>query len=272
MLARAGYEIHYWVTGPSDGPLVVLTHGALLDHTSYDAQLAPLTSAGHRVVTWDLRGHGRSQPIGERCSAAAAAEDLLAVIDALGCASATLVGVSFGGYVVQEAVFRHPERVDAVVIVGCTDLGVQPALVMRIALRVVPWMLPLFRVGTFRRRAVADLSVHDEIRHRAYEATASLSKRDFIQIVTAGVDCLGSDAGRPVDYTIPRPFLLLHGELDTANGGVFTKTAPAWAHKEPRCTYAVIPNAGHTANQDDPDAFNAVLLAFLQRHAVGRRA
>jgi 3-oxoadipate enol-lactonase len=45
--------------------------------------------------------------------------------------------------------------------------------------------------------------------------------------------------------------------------GVFPRTAPAWAAREPTCTYTPIRGAGHTANQDNPAAFNEVLLEFL---------
>ena len=83
----------------------------------------------------------------------------------------------------------------------------------------------------------------------------------------AGVDCLAADLGYGTNYTIPRPFLLTHGEHDKANRGVYPRRAPAWAAKEPNCTDQVVPNAGHTANLDNPEAFNRLLLDFLARHA-----
>ncbi|WP_227357110.1 alpha/beta fold hydrolase [Haladaptatus salinisoli] len=38
-LRRSGSEIHYWITGPEDGPLVACTHGASMDHRMFDPQV-----------------------------------------------------------------------------------------------------------------------------------------------------------------------------------------------------------------------------------------
>src|SRR5690606_27347453 len=76
-LLRSGSTIHYWVGGPEGRPLVTLTHGATMDHRMFDAQI-PALADSYRVLICDVRGHGRSQPLGINFSIAAAAEDLLA--------------------------------------------------------------------------------------------------------------------------------------------------------------------------------------------------
>lgn len=263
---RLGTELHYWTTGPDTAPLVVFTHGATLDHRMFDAQVRPVTAAGFQVLTWDMRGHGMSKPIGQGFTLELAADDLLAILDHLGHDAVTLIGQSFGGYVTQRFTFLHPDRINAMVIIGCTDLAARPSALMRLARRLLPPLLPVFPIGNFRKRTVAELSLKPEVTERAYEATGHLSKAEFIKIIKAGVDCLGIDAGFGDDYTVPVPFLLTHGAADRANGGIFTRSAPAWAARQPSCTYAVIPDAGHTANEDHPDAFNHVLLNFLARH------
>jgi hypothetical protein len=55
-LERLGSKIHHWTTGSDDAPLVVFTHGATLDHHMFDPQLLAVTSAGYRVLAWDMRG------------------------------------------------------------------------------------------------------------------------------------------------------------------------------------------------------------------------
>ena len=59
------------------------------------------------------------------------------------------------------------------------------------------------------------------------------------------------------------PALLVHGDLDPI-GDIATSTR-AWAQSEPLAEYAVIPAAGHASNLDNPEAFTAALLAFLDR-------
>lgn len=266
-LDRAGSRLHFWTAGPTDGPLVAFSHGAALDHTMFDPQVAPLTAAGYRVLTWDLRGHGASTPMGTPFTLQIATDDLIAILDAVGHDSATLVGHSFGGFVAQEMVHRHPERVRALAVIGCTDLAGGPSRGMQLAARILPRLLPLFSVETYRRRTVRDLSTRDEIKRYGYESTARLAKDDYLALILAGVDCLAADLGYSGDYTIPRPFLLTHGQQDDANRGLARKRAPAWAAKEPACTYQVVPDAGHTANLDNPETFNRLLLNFLAQHA-----
>ena len=66
------------------------------------------------------------------------------------------------------------------------------------------------------------------------------------------------------DYHIPMPFLLTHGVQDALLNIV--QLAPLWAQHEPQCQYVVIPDAGHNANQDNPEFFNRVLLTFLRQY------
>ena len=83
VLERNGCPLHYW-TGGSDGkPLVVFTHGAGVDHHTFD-RLVPLVAEHYRVLTWDVRGHGLSRPMGQNFSVPLAVEALLAILDALG--------------------------------------------------------------------------------------------------------------------------------------------------------------------------------------------
>jgi pimeloyl-ACP methyl ester carboxylesterase len=58
-LIRPDATIAYWVSGPERAPVVLLLHGATLDHRAWDAQVDELTPQ-YRVVVPDLRGHGES--------------------------------------------------------------------------------------------------------------------------------------------------------------------------------------------------------------------
>jgi 3-oxoadipate enol-lactonase len=65
------------------------------------------------------------------------------------------------------------------------------------------------------------------------------------------------------DYRLPVPALLVHGQLDQL--GDIVLSTRAWAQREPLAEYAAIPAAGHASNLDNPAAFTAALLAFLDR-------
>ena len=55
--------------------------------------------------------------------------------------------------------------------------------------------------------------------------------------------------------------LLIHGDGDLI--GDIVGSTRGWAAREPLAEYVVVPDAGHASNQDNPEAFNAALTAFL---------
>ena len=91
------------------GVPLVLIHGFPLDHTIWDAQLADLKE-GYRVITPDLRGHGRSPAPEGAYSMDLLAKDIIALLSRLGVFKAVWVGHSMGGYVTMAAYRLAPER------------------------------------------------------------------------------------------------------------------------------------------------------------------
>lgn len=266
VLEHNGSNLHYWLSVSENAPLVVLTHGACLNHQMFEAQIEPLVSAGYATLTWDMRGHGKSKPLGSNFTVGIAADDLLAILNDTGYETACFVGHSFGGFVTQEFAFRYPERVSAMGVIGCTDMTAKPSQIIAIASKPMPFLLRLMSLESFRKQTVEHVSIREDVTQYAYEATGNLNKEEYIKVILAGLECLTVDAGYGDNYTIPVPFLLTHGEKDSANNGIFPKSAPDWAAKEVHCTYKAIPDAGHCANQDNPDTFNTILLDFLKEH------
>lgn len=259
-LLRERCLIHYWVVGPENAPVVILTHGASMDHRMFDDQLDPLLNAGYCVLTWDVRGHGLSKPIGTQFNVPVVVDDLVAILDQLEINQATLVGQSFGGYVSQELLFRHPERVTAVGIIGATDITSVPPRLEQLALKLSSY---LFKIWPDRhlRTVIADYTAENEdVKQYAYNATRQLSKSEFITVWKGVASALHDEP----EYRIHKPLLVTHGELDKT--GTIARDAPSWAKREPTCRYEVIPDAGHNANHDNPDWFNRVLVDFLMQH------
>jgi lipase len=101
-----------WSAG-ADGPVVVAVHGVTGNHRSWSLLVDGLDAT---VLAPDLRGRGRSQPVGGTGMDAHAA-DLLAVLDRLDVERAVLTGHSMGGFVVARFARLHPDRVAGVVLV-----------------------------------------------------------------------------------------------------------------------------------------------------------
>ena len=114
---RNGVKIRYDVRGT--GPAILVSHGFAASSHMFEGTAAAL-AATHQVITWDLRGHGRSDypTEADEYSIALAVGDMIAILDAVGVDRAVLMGHSLGGYLSLELHRVHPERTAALVLVG----------------------------------------------------------------------------------------------------------------------------------------------------------
>jgi pimeloyl-ACP methyl ester carboxylesterase len=260
-LVRDGCTLHYWLAGPPDRPLVAFTHGAAIDHREWDAACTAV-GAEYRLVTWDVRMHGASRPNTALFTIARVTDDLVALLDALGAEQAILVGYSMGGNITQEVIFRYPTRVRAAVLLGCANNVGKLTTADRIGLGLSGPLFALYPWGLLRRQSADASTDRPEVRKYLYEAFSHMTKDEFVTVLLTLVRSLHEE---PV-YRILVPFLLTHGAHDKT--GNIRRAAPAWAQREPKCEYVVIPDAGHMANMDNPAFFNSLLLRFLRQQAL----
>ena len=239
----AGGALHYETFGA--GPAVLLTHGFGLTARMWAGQVGPLARK-HRLVLWDLRGHGRSDaPEDERLyGEEACTADMAALLDALGVERAVVGGLSLGGYLSLAFHRRHPERVRALMLFDCGP-GFR---------RDEPreaWNARALdrsrRIAAGEPRALAGLEPdgHRDLAGVARAAGAMMAQRDGSVLESLPA--------------IAAPTLVLVGERDAP----FRPAADYMAAKIPGAVKRVLPGAGHTANLDDPEGFNAAVGEFL---------
>jgi pimeloyl-ACP methyl ester carboxylesterase len=262
-LPRVGCDIHYWPAGPTEGPLVICTHAAGIDHHEWDA-LVPALADSFRVVIWDVRGHGASRPNTAPFTIRRVTDDLVALLDTLGADTALLVGHSMGGNIIQEVIFQYPERVRAAVLLGCTCNTLPQSRSERLQMRISGPLLRLYPWDTLRRQSAELSAERPEVRAYLYKALGQMTKEEFGTVLIELLRCLHDESG----YRIPIPFLLIHGAHDRT--GNIRKIAPVWARRDSHCTYVVVPDAGHTANMDNPAFFNRQARDFLRQYEVPR--
>jgi 3-oxoadipate enol-lactonase len=116
-----GTEISYADTG-GDGPVVVLSHGILMDQTMFAPQVKALAPE-FRVITWDQRGHGGTLARGP-FSYWDSARDLLGLLDHAGVERAVLGGMSQGGFVSLRAYLLAPDRGQGLILID-TQAGLE---------------------------------------------------------------------------------------------------------------------------------------------------
>ena len=114
-LETNGIRMH--VAEAGDGPLVVLCHGFPESWYSWRHQLVALAEAGYYVVAPDMRGYGQTdQPEAiEAYTLLHIVGDLVGLLDALGVATAVVVGHDWGAPVAWHAALLRPDRFRAVI-------------------------------------------------------------------------------------------------------------------------------------------------------------
>src|SRR6202023_2089461 len=116
IIDRDGVNIHYEVHG--SGPALLLTHGYSSTSAMWQGQIEAL-SKNHKLVLWDMRGHGQSDYPDDPAaySEALTVGDMAALLDQVGATSAIVGGLSLGGYMSLAFYRAHPERVRALLII-----------------------------------------------------------------------------------------------------------------------------------------------------------
>jgi pimeloyl-ACP methyl ester carboxylesterase len=250
MLDRERTNIYYEVAGPGDGRTLLLSHGFAASAHMWAANL-PALSADYQVITWDLRGHARSDSPSDpsQYSTALAIGDMVALLDLVGATQAVVGGQSLGGYLSLEFCMRHPQRVAALILVD-TGPGYR---------RDEPrdnWNATAQRrAENFEREGLGALGTgsSSEVRtapHRSAEGLARAARGMMVQHDSRVMESLPS---------ITAPTLIVVGAMDTA----FLDAADVMAAKIPNATKVVLDSAGHAANVDQPEAFNQTVLRFL---------
>jgi pimeloyl-ACP methyl ester carboxylesterase len=255
-LARPDATIRYWTGGTEDARTILFLHGATLDHRAWRPQTDALRPR-FRIVAADLRGHGASTG---QFDFHPAVEDVLALLDHLAAPPVVLVGLSLGANIAQEVIRRRPDLVGGLVAADTTcntaDRHPLAATTTIAALRVQA----LWAGNEFARQAARATATNPQVQNYVLEVNAHRSNEETIDILT----CLLTNALRPdPSYRLPVPALLVHGQLDHI--GDIATDMRGWAHREPLARYAVIPDAGHASNLDNPAVFTNLLIEFIDQ-------
>jgi non-heme chloroperoxidase len=266
---RDGTSIYHKDWG--SGRPVVFSHGWPLSADAWEDQMLFLAGRGYRCIAHDRRGHGRSGQPWAGNDMDTYADDLAALVEALGLTDAVLVGHSTGGGEVARYIGRHgTKRVAKAVLIGAV-----PPLMLKTAAN--PGGLPLevfdqIRAGVLADRSqfFKDLSAPFYGANRA-GAKVSQGLRDsfWLQGMLGGfkgiLDCI--KAFSETDFTddlkkFDVPTLILHGDDDQivpigASALLSSKLVKGSVLK-------VYPGAPHGMCSTHKDQVNADLLAFLE--------
>lgn len=250
-----------------DGPAVVLVHAGIADRRMWDRELAEWSDR-HRVIRYDVRGYGDSPDATEDYWDH---EDLVGVLDACGVDEAAVVGASNGGRIALDLAVTHPERLSALVLIGAgtpgTTLPEELVAVWDAQERameeghygqVVDIDLQLWLAGVGRSLAEVDPGV---VRRVAAWCHGNLQRELAAAAADGGSPQRIDPLARDRLGEVTAPTLTVVGAHDQP---LMHTVAKLVAEGVPDGRSVVIDEAGHLPSLERPDAFDDVVLGFLE--------
>jgi pimeloyl-ACP methyl ester carboxylesterase len=244
-----------------EGPPVALLHAFPLDSRMFEPQAEALAGL-RRLITPDYPGFGRSPHSPAQPDMRYYAEGVRGLLDRLGLERAVLGGVSMGGYVVFECLRIFPERISGLILANTRPEPDSEEIKAN-------------RREMARRVAEEGVGVLIELQLRRLLAPETLeSNEKVVEKVRAMilennpsgvVAALGAMRERPnatpLLGKIEVPTLVIGGAEDGLSSPEVTG---AMAEKIPHSRHVTLPRAGHLANLEAPEEFNAALKEFLE--------
>ena len=262
-IAVKGVEIACRFDGPADGPVVLMSNSLMSDHTMWDGNV-PALADRYRILRYDTRGHGRSGTTPGPYSIGLLADDALALLDALAIGQAHIVGLSMGGMIAQQLGARFPERVLSLAL--CDTASEMP-----------PRSLWEERFAVARSQGVAGLV--DSTIQRWFTApfitrdpgAIAKVRRMILATGAEGYIACGSAVRDMAQTTmllqVKAPTLVLVGRQDPA---CTVEQATVLYRVIDGAEMVVLEEAAHLSNIEQPQAFNGLLRAFLDRVEIAR--
>lgn len=256
-----GINLNYGDAGNKDALPIVLVHGFPFSSEMWKVQMQMLQEKNLRVITYDLRGHGRSGAGDGQYTIELFVDDLIALLDHLKIAKTLLCGFSMGGYVALRAIERNPERFAALVL--CDTMSAADSNEARLRRAASIKAIKEKGIGPFAEGFLKAVFTPQSFGTRA--GTVDEIRKIILSNPVAGIcGALLAMAGR-TDTTealakIQVPTLVVVGEHDSVTP---VAAAQAMNSKIPNSKLQVIAGAGHMSNLENPAAFNDGIAGFL---------
>lgn len=259
-IALNGTQLYYESAGR--GPAVVLLHGGNLDRRMWDAQFLPLARE-FRVLRYDLRGYGRSGPADAPFQAHA---DLRALLDSLGLARVSLVGLSGGGRIAIDFALAYPDRVHRLVLAAPglsgwvfarTDTAYFPEA-RRARERDDAGALGLSWLGSAYMLPAME---HPELVGPLRDMVTTNGKAWMGILKNGDKERVANPPALHRTAELSMPTLLVVGSRDTPDIHAIADTLSATVPDLRRVTFQ---GAGHMVNMEQPQRFTDVVREFLR--------
>jgi len=253
-----GTSLYYEVAG--SGEPVALVHGFALDSRMWDDQVDALAE-GHRVIRYDVRGFGRSEPPDGKPYSRA--EDLKALLEHLGIGSADIVGLSMGGSVAVSFALSFPEMTRKLILADSALNGYDWSSEWESS-----WEAIGGRAKSAGEKAANALWLDHPLFAPAREKHSVAARLAQMVDGYSGWHWVNDDPLRvsdPADASrlteVRSPALIVLGERDLPD---FHRIAAILQERIPDSRTSKLQGVGHMVNMEAPEQFNELVLDFLK--------
>jgi 3-oxoadipate enol-lactonase len=264
-IAANGLDIHYELTGPETAPVVAFVNALGATTDMWREQVAAL-GGRYRCLVYDANGHGDSSAKPMPPAIEALADDLAALLAALGIAGAHIVGASIGGMTAQAFAAKYPALVETLTLIATTPKMPEAAI----------WT---DRAVEVRRDGLGDIAAAAMQRWfrpafaSAYPERVAETQRCFLAVdresyALACEAIAAMDLRQPI-ATIAAPTLVLAAAEDP---GTPLETAELLRSSIAGATLVIVPDAAHMVVIEQAKAVSAWIGAFLDLHRGGPQA
>src|SRR6188768_114808 len=259
--------VSYSDHGPDDAPVIIFIHGFPLNKSMWNIQVETLKE-NYRVITYDIRGHGNSDAGIDEFFIELFVIDLLRLMEKLKIEKSILCGLSLGGYIALNAVLKHPDRFDGLILNDTQCIADTPEIKENRCNVII----------SIKEKGVEQYA--DEIIKNLFAPESFTKKKNVIDAVREMIistpkqslcNTLHALAERKETcnelHEINIPVLIMVGKED--------KITPIAAARQMHelilnSKLEIIQHAGHLSNLENPTEFNAHLVNFFE--LVGKKS
>lgn len=259
--------VSYSDHGPNDAPVIIFIHGFPFNKSMWHGQAEALKD-NYRLITYDIRGHGNSDPGIDDFSVDLFVIDLLRLMEKLKIEKSILCGLSLGGYIALNAVLKHPDLFDGLILNDTQCIADTPEIKENRCTAII----------RIKEKGVEQYA--DEIIKNLFAAESFIKRGNVIaevkeMIINTPIQTLCNTLHALAERKetcsrlpeINIPVLIIVGKEDK-----ITPIAAAQQMHEliKDSSLQIIPDAGHVTNLENPTAFNFQLVNFLTM--VGKKS
>ena len=266
-----GYHVHYRDEGNPSGPLLVLLHGYGDSFTSWEGWVKELKST-YRIISIDFPGHGLTRAAaGTQLSGEGLADFIDALAQRLALPKFAVAGNSMGGGVAWELAVRHPERINALILVDAAGFpNDKPPAEVPLAFRILQYPIGRALLRNIDNRPLIENGLKTDVYDKALITPAVVDRWAEFQrapghraiLMAVNIGGLSAAHAAPLG-SIKVPTLILWGEADPL---IELQAAQKFAAAIPGANVITYPHVGHLPQIEIPQRSAADVAAFLRSH------